>query len=114
MKFSEKTGKARATVKGRCKQGVKPLFSSCGKSAGKVGKCRKKPASFPGFSPHIPKPFAEKVCEKSICLTRALSIRRPFSAFSENQFWVYRRARPITRGKMSVNRIIPNFRAELS
>lgn len=84
MKFSGKAEEANATFKNRCKQGVKPRFSSCGRSAGKVGKCRKKPAPFSSFFRHIPKPFAEKVCAKSDCLTWPFEIRRPFSTYSEN------------------------------
>jgi hypothetical protein len=69
------------------------------KIAEKVGKSRKKLTPFPGFFIHIPKTFAEKACAKSFCLARALSIRRAFSAFSENQSWVHRRARPVAKGK---------------
>jgi len=84
MKFSEKAEEANAIFKSRCKQSVKSRFSNCGGSAGKVGKCRKKAAPFSSFFRHITKPFAEKVCAKSHCLTRRFEICRPFSAFSEN------------------------------
>ncbi len=102
MKFSEKAEETHTNVENRCKQSVKPCFSSYGRSAGKAGKCRKKPTPFPHFFRHIPKPFAEKVYAKSFCLTRDLRIHCPFSAFSENQFWVHRIAYPVARGKMPV------------
>jgi hypothetical protein len=102
MKLTEKAEKARATFKNRCKQSVQSRFLDCGRSVEKVGKCRKKPAPFPDIFRLIPNPFVEKVSAKFLCLTRVLPIRCPFSAFSENQFWVHRRARPVATGKMPV------------
>ncbi len=102
MKLTEKAEKARTTFKSRCKQSVRPRFSGCGRSAGKAGKCRKKPTPFSGFFRHIPKPLAEKVCAKFVYLAWVISIRRPFSDFSENQFWVHRSARPVATGKLPV------------
>lgn len=98
MKFTEKAEEVRAIVKNDCKQGVNPRFASCGISAEKAGKYRKKPALFPTSSGIFRNRFRKKFRQNHFDLCgfgKAVALLPLFPA----SLRVHRRARPIAEGK---------------